>query len=215
MTRQPGARRPLRAPAALTLALLALLSTLACRSGAPPYPARPGAIERGVASWYGPGFHGRQTANGETYDMHALTAAHKTLPFGTIVEVRNLDNGRSVRVRINDRGPFVRGRVIDLSRSGAEAVGMLGPGTARVELRVLQAAPASTGYWVQAGAFRDRAKARRRLDELEPSFPEARLVTLDGWHRVRLGPYRGKARANETARRLRRRGIEAIVRGVA
>lgn len=97
-------------------------------------PASGRVIERGVASWYGGEFHGRSTANGERYDMHRLTAAHKTLPFGTVVEVRNLDNGRSVRVRINDRGPFVRGRIIDLSYAAAREIEMIGPGTARVEL---------------------------------------------------------------------------------
>ena len=91
----------------------------------------------GVASWYGPGFHGKRTANGEIYNMYSMTAAHKTLPFDTIVRVNNLDNGRSIVVRINDRGPFVNGRIIDLSRSAAEKLGMVGPGTANVKLEVL------------------------------------------------------------------------------
>lgn len=91
----------------------------------------------GVASWYGPGFHGRLTANGERYDMYAMTAAHKTLQFGTKVKVTNHDNGKSVVVRINDRGPFVGGRVIDLSRSAADAIGMVGPGTAPVTVEVV------------------------------------------------------------------------------
>ena len=91
----------------------------------------------GVASWYGPGFHGRRTANGEIYNMNIMTAAHKTLPFDTIVRVTNLDNGLSVVVRINDRGPFVKGRIIDLSRSAAEEIGMIGPGTAQVQLKIL------------------------------------------------------------------------------
>lgn len=101
-------------------------------------------IERGVASWYGEAFHGRSTANGERYDMHRLTAAHRTLPFGTVVEVRNLDNGRSVRVRINDRGPFVRGRIIDLSYAAAREIEMIGPGTARVELVLVRSAGVDT-----------------------------------------------------------------------
>ena len=85
-----------------------------------------------MASWYGPDFHGRQTANGEKYDMNAMTAAHRTLPFNTMVLVENLDNGRSVKVRINDRGPFAKGRIIDLSKAAAEKMDMIGPGTARV-----------------------------------------------------------------------------------
>jgi len=95
------------------------------------------ANESGVASWYGPGFHGRTTANGERYDMHGLTAAHKTLPFGTKVKVTNSRTGRSVVVRINDRGPFTRGRVIDLSRGAAEAIGIIRSGTAPVAISIL------------------------------------------------------------------------------
>ncbi|MGH8831835.1 MAG: septal ring lytic transglycosylase RlpA family protein [Polaromonas sp.] len=98
-------------------------------------------LERGQASWYGPRFHGRRTANGERYDMHALTAAHKTLPFGTLVRVRSLVTGREVDVRINDRGPFGPGRVIDLSRAAAEALGMLGLGVKEVLLLVPESTP--------------------------------------------------------------------------
>jgi rare lipoprotein A len=93
--------------------------------------------ERGIASWYGEDFHGRPTANGEEYDMHALTAAHKTLPIPTWVEVTNLNNGRRVIVKVNDRGPFVGGRIIDLSYAAAETLGMVRAGTARVEVRAL------------------------------------------------------------------------------
>ena len=94
-------------------------------------------VSEGMASWYGPGFAGRLTANGEVFDPSELTAAHRTLPFNTHVRVTNLRNGRSVVVRINDRGPFARGRIIDLSRAAAERVGMIGSGTARVRVEVL------------------------------------------------------------------------------
>lgn len=100
--------------------------------------------QRGGASWYGPGFHGRRTANGERYDMHAMTAAHRTLPFGTWVRVHSLVNGREVDVRITDRGPFIRSRVIDVSRGAAEALGMLGLGFKEVVLLV----PESTAVGV-------------------------------------------------------------------
>ncbi|HUP42848.1 MAG TPA: septal ring lytic transglycosylase RlpA family protein, partial [Thermoanaerobaculia bacterium] len=93
--------------------------------------ATPQVIESGRASWYGPKFHGRRTANGERYDMHHLTAAHPTLPFGTLLEVRNLDNGRVCLVRVNDRGPFAKGRILDVSFAAAKELGMVGPGTAR------------------------------------------------------------------------------------
>ena len=123
--------------------LAVLLMTTACsrktvarapRPTAPP--PRIGATETGIASWYGVPYHGRRTSNGETYDMDKLTAAHKTLAFDTWVEVTNLDNGKKITVRINDRGPFVRGRIIDLSRAAARRIEMIGPGTARVRLKV-------------------------------------------------------------------------------
>ena len=97
--------------------------------------------QRGAASWYGPGFHGRRTANGERYDMHSLTAAHRTLPFGTWVRVRSLVNGREVDLRITDRGPFIRNRVIDVSRGAAESLGMLGLGFKQVVLFVPESTP--------------------------------------------------------------------------
>jgi len=92
----------------------------------------------GIASWYGPGFHGKLTSNGETYDMHSLTAAHKSLPFNTLVKVIDLDTGNSVIVRINDRGPFIRGRIIDLSLAAAEELGSDQKGIARVGLKVVE-----------------------------------------------------------------------------
>ena len=110
----------------------------------PPRPAVVGATETGIASWYGHPYHGRRAANGEVYDMNQLTAAHLSLPFGAWVRVTNLDNGLEVDVRINDRGPFVKDRIIDLSRAAAKEISMLGPGTAKVRLTVIsrtQAAP--------------------------------------------------------------------------
>lgn len=105
-----------------------------------PIPSSLGFAEEGLASWYGPGFHGKKTSNGESYDMHALTAAHKTLPLGTLVKVTRRDTGTSVVVRLNDRGPFVAGRIIDLSYSGAHALDMIGSGTAPVRIEALQRA---------------------------------------------------------------------------
>jgi len=113
------------------LFILAGVLAIALWAGPPRYD------EVGIASWYGPGFHGKTTASGEPYDMYAFTAAHKTLPFGTVVRVVDLATGRSVVVRINDRGPFVAGRIIDLSYAAAEALGILEQGTARVGLQIL------------------------------------------------------------------------------
>lgn len=119
-------------------------------------------LERGDASWYGPRFHGRRTANGETYDKYALTAAHKTLPFGTIVRVRSLTLGREVDVRINDRGPFAPGRVIDVSQAAAEALGLTAAGVAEVSLNVAESAyPQADGP--EPGKKKTKKTSRRSL----------------------------------------------------
>ena len=109
----------------------------------PDAGTRTGGFEEGYASYYADEFHGRKTANGETYDMNALTAAHRTLAFGTRVRVRNTTNGRTVIVRINDRGPFKSGRIIDVSLAAAKQLKMIGPGTSRVQLQILESGPES------------------------------------------------------------------------
>jgi rare lipoprotein A (peptidoglycan hydrolase) len=131
------------------LGIIALLLTLMSCTPSPRYtsakqPAResprenPKQEHEGTASYYGAEFHGRRTANGEIYNMYAMTAAHRTLPFNTWILVTNLDNGKQVTVRLNDRGPFVKGRIIDLSYGAAQKIGVIGPGTARVRLEVLE-----------------------------------------------------------------------------
>src|SRR5574337_879684 len=120
------------------LALAVLLSGCGLVRRAPrPIETQPGAVQTGTASWYGPGFHGNRTSSGEIYDQYDLTAAHQTLPLGTRVAVTNLQNNRTVEVRINDRGPFVKGRAIDLSYAAARNLGMIGPGTVPVRIEVL------------------------------------------------------------------------------
>jgi rare lipoprotein A len=208
--------------AAVPAACLLALAVGACRGPRPPLEVGKGWTERGSASWYGPGFDGRRTASGEVYDMWGLTAAHKRLPFGTVVEVTNRHNGRRVEVRINDRGPFVRGRIIDLSRAAAEAIDMVGPGTAPVTVRVLaRATPAVTvdrpsrprRWIVQVGAFRDGTEAGRFADELRDRGHGPVTVTHDAlWHRVLLGPFDKEGRAEDRARRLRHDGYSAFVR---
>ncbi|MGA8784337.1 MAG: septal ring lytic transglycosylase RlpA family protein [Polaromonas sp.] len=125
-------------------------------------------LERGHASWYGGQFHGRRTANGETYDKYALTAAHKTLPFGTIVRVRSLALGREVDVRINDRGPFAPGRVIDVSQAAAEALGLMGTGVAEVSLNVAESA------YLQAEGPQQAQKTRKAGRRSKRSPPAAK-----------------------------------------
>lgn len=128
-----------------TLSLAAIAATLL--AGVTLLPGESAAASQcGKASWYGPGFHGRTTANGERYNMHAMTAAHRTLPFGTKVRVKNLRNGRSAVLRINDRGPFIRGRVIDVSKTAAGKLGMIRSGTARVKVEVVGGGSIKGGY---------------------------------------------------------------------
>ena len=160
-----------------------------------------GYVERGVASWYGPGFHAEKTATGEPYDMYGMSAAHKTLPLPAYVQVTNLRNGRSVVVRVNDRGPFKDGRIIDLSQTAASRLDMLRDGTAFVEVRALTPgqsetsapAPTATALFVQAGAFGSEANATRLLGQLrakgfDKSFVREDQVNGQRVFRVRVGP---------------------------
>ena len=137
---------------------------------AAPAPPRIVNGETGLASWYGHPYHGRPAADGEIYDMEKLTAAHRTLPFGTWVRVVNLTNDKTVNVRITDRGPFVENRIIDLSHAAAVAIGLIGPGVARVRLDILSVptvAASENWYGVQAGAFLDPGRAERLRASLE------------------------------------------------
>jgi rare lipoprotein A len=141
-----------------------------------------GAAEEGVASWYGHPYHGRPSASGEIYDMEKLTAAHRTLPLGSWVRVENLANHKTVDVRINDRGPFYDGRIIDLSHAGAKAIDLIGPGTARVRVEVISL-PAGSGpslFAVQVGAFREKSNAERLRQEMQTRYGKARLVLRPG-----------------------------------
>lgn len=154
----------------------------------PTTPAVPEIEEIGVASWYGYPFHGRAAANGEIYDMEQMTAAHRTLAFGTVVRVHDLDNEKMVDVRITDRGPFVDGRIIDLSHAAARAIEMIGPGTARVRLEILSQPPvlAPAHFAVQVGSFRNRPNAERLRGQMEGQYGRAKLVertdTPGFWH---------------------------------
>lgn len=194
---------------------VALLSSVLLAGGCAGNPGPPpmrsvdaGWRQEGDASWYGPGFDGKRTASGEVYDMEALTAAHRELPFGSRVRVLNLDNGRETQVRINDRGPFARGRVIDLSRAAAREIGMLASGTARVRVEVLGARapalaaesiavpvsiPASCSL-VQVGAYRESRNAAEMVRRLEARGEPVRQVRGDdGVLRILVGPYETEA----------------------
>jgi rare lipoprotein A len=180
-----------------------------------------GYSERGVASWYGPGFHAATTSNGERYDMYAMTAAHKTLPLPAYVQVTNLRNGRSVVLRVNDRGPFKDGRIIDVSYTAANKLGMLKDGTTFVEVRALtpdqKAAPPAPpqkpeALYVQAGAFGAEANAARLLDQLRAqgigsSFVREDRVEGRPLYRVRVGPIPSVNEFDRVLARLRALGL--------
>jgi rare lipoprotein A len=181
-----------------------------------------GYVERGVASWYGPTFHGANTSMGEPYDMYGMTAAHKTLPLPAYARVTNLKNGRSVVVRINDRGPFVANRIIDLSYTAAAKLDMLREGTTLVEVRALTPAAPDTltrtvelpppDLYMQAGAFADEANAERLLARLRAAglrgvsvLPP--LATQSHLYRVRVGPIASVAQFDDLFARLSALGI--------
>ncbi len=200
-------------------------------SGNPPFyevngrryvvlPSAAGYVEQGIASWYGPDFHGGRTATGEIYDMHALTGAHPTLPLPAWVRVTNLQNGRSVIVRLNDRGPFSKNRIIDLSRAAAEQLDMIRTGTAMVEVRSLAAGepppavrPAGQ-FFAQAGAFAEQSNAERLAGRLRNagidgvSVAEAR-VGGRRLFRVRAGPVASVAEFDALIERLLAAGVES------
>jgi rare lipoprotein A len=185
-----------------------------------PRPPRIGAIENGIASWYGVPYDGRPAASGEIYDMHQLTAAHRTLPFGARVEVTDLDNGKHVEVRITDRGPFVDGRVIDISLAAARELDMLRAGTARVKLKVIALpprdgeisarAPLKENYAVQAGAFSSRERAESLRTSLLDRFDEIRVTGSSPW-RVVVGQGMTLDAAVKLAARVRHEVGEALV----
>jgi rare lipoprotein A len=151
-----------------------------------PAAARVGSTETGVASWYGNPYHGRRSANGEVYDMEKMTAAHRTLPFETWVRVENLDTHKTVEVRITDRGPFVRRRILDLSHAAAVSIDMIGPGTAKVKLTVIAARtgrigdPPAPQFAVQVGSFTDRRNAERVKSAMERRYGTATVVMREG-----------------------------------
>ena len=206
-----------RASAASGLAVLvaALLAASACAT----LPRSAGKAEEvGIASWYGGEFQGRSTASGEIFETNDMTAAHRTLPFGTHVMVTNLQNDRSVVVRINDRGPFVQGRIIDLSYAAARVLGIVGSGTARVRLETLgrsEAPPAgpTTGVWIQIGAFTVQENAYAIKRRLENSYPGVAVTELKTdratYYRVRVKADASTAPA--LARRLADEGYPVII----
>jgi rare lipoprotein A len=190
-----------------------------------PLSSEEGFVQEGIASWYGEDFHGRNTSSGEMYNMHDKTAAHKTLPFGTYVRVENLSNSKEVIVRVNDRGPFVKQRIIDLSYSAAREIGLVGPGTARVRLVALskgigniksgntrktlvEAKDFDRGqFTVQVGAFENRENAKRLAGRLRLIFDHVTITPYEPYsartlYRVRVSVSENMTEAGNIVRRL-------------
>lgn len=177
--------------------------------GQPPAPGE--YVEDGVASWYGIPFNGHRTSNGEIYDMYQFTAAHRTLPFGAIVRVRNQLNGKETEVRINDRGPFVANRIIDLSLAAAQAIEMVGTGTAPVRIEVIAGPNPEEGFFaVQVGAFLLEENAQRLKAQLAAQFSPVSIATYDLpsgiFYRVRVGRLPSEDAARQLARQLHSAG---------
>ncbi len=186
-----------------------------------PLRSHDGFVQTGVASWYGPDFHGKRTSNGEVYDMHAMTAAHKTLPLGVFVRVKNRDNGREAIVRVNDRGPFVKGRIIDLSYAAAQKLGVVQSGTAPVRIEALGYRRAGEdayspvnydagSFTVQTGSFSQHENAERQASEMRQKYGYADVqkadVKGDTYYRVHTGKYTSLKIAEAARERLEKAG---------
>lgn len=179
-------------------------------------------IEDGIASWYGPNFHGKLTANGEVYDMDGITAAHRTLPFETILLVENLNNGKTVQVRVNDRGPYAKDRIIDLSRGAAQKIDMLGPGTAPVKLYLLKGDLDNARitdikvptYTVQLGSYKELQQAENQAALVDGSRVEVIENGESVVYRVYFGTYTDPNEARTEMDRLSTMGFNGFVKQI-
>jgi rare lipoprotein A len=198
-----------------------MIAGCAARRPPPAYTPPPAPIRSvlGTASWYGPGFNGKPTATGEIYDQSELTAASNIFPLGARVVVTDLDDGRAVEVRINDRGPFVKGRKIDLSWGAARALGMVAPGTARVRMDLVQTVAADPAghpqYFVQVGSFAAPANAERLRARLAAYYRDVSIDQLDTggrrYYRVRMGGFATRDQARARAAQTTRFGLPIII----
>jgi len=182
-------------------------------------------VGRGVASWYGPNFDGKYTANGERYNQYAMTAAHRTLPFDTYVRVVDEDNGKSCIVRINDRGPYAKGRIIDLSKRAAQKISMIGPGTAHVSLYLVkgnaqdiyasqQVNAGAELFTVQIASFANKADAEEKASHFRASWIDEASVNGNKVYRVYLDRFKTRTEAERALREMRKENIQGFVKQV-
>lgn len=207
------------------LGIVALLVISGCSVPAakvPPPPLPESRVSQtGIASWYGPGFHGKATASGEIYNQDDMTAAHQTLPLGAKVMVTNLENGSAAEVLVNDRGPFAKNRVIDLSYAAAQSINMVGPGTALVRIDVvdspvrLSAIRSNLDYTLQLGSFAQLENAQQLRDRIAKSFANVTISPLQSkvatYYRVHLGSFSDRGAAEEQARQVSQAGYSVII----
>jgi rare lipoprotein A len=173
-------------------------------------------VQYGIASWYGKDFHGKPTSSGEIYDMYQLTCAHNTLPLGTRVMVTHMENGKSVELKVNDRGPFVKDRIIDLSYAAAQIIGMYEKGTAYVKVEAIGPVVEQVErFTLQVGSFADEGNAQRLAEQLRKSFENVHVTTMETqtqkYHRVRVGQYETREEALSTAEKLSQMGFKVLV----
>jgi rare lipoprotein A len=185
------------------------------RISAPKQEPLPNYHETGMAVWCGKELHGKQTANGEVFDMYGLSAAHRTLPLGTVVHVTNLDNFKTITVRINDRGPFLKSRFLDLSYGAAKELGFVAQGTARIKIEAVVADRVAAQYTIQAAVFTEGESARMLKERLDARFGAVSIVPFETnsarFYRVRVGAYASESRAERVAAKLLLEGLEPIV----
>ncbi len=209
------------------LAAVSAACASAVKEPGPPAPVLPDASvsqeaapsqvyrETGIAAWYGKELQGRKTASGEVFDLHGLTAAHRTLPLGTVIRVTNLDNFKTVRVTVNDRGPFVKNRILDLSYGAARELGFIEQGTVRVKIETLKAVPEDARYTVLAAAYTEEENARMLRERLSKKFEHVSVVPRETncvrFYQVRIGSYQSEERAEHVAGKLTLEGLEPVV----
>ena len=210
-------------PKLISIALIIVLFSCKSSQTSTSSKAEKGkTIEKGVASWYGPGFHGKKTASGETFNTNGYTAAHRTLPFGTKLKVINLNNGKSVVVRVNDRGPYAKNRIIDLSKAAASKIDMIKSGTASVELILLSQDPSDIKvddlkqptYAIQIASFGDIKNANAKAKQFKDGWVKKTVSKGKSLYRVYVGKFIKTEDAKRRLNQLKSKGMHGFVKQI-